>query len=361
MKPTRKERLRAALNAALDEYRILLVLARMFGPEERAQHDANVAAVDALTVSELGKHLTRASQACAKARRALKTRVPGKELRALMYDFLDGHEGRLLFLPKYILRALAPTLIEEVAGFSSVPEGARISLDVYGQLPRGHAGELRILEAALFEDMALHFNRAVSLEEEEEELARSDIRRLSIAYKIPWKARWASLRAAVTSAFFMLEAYLNSIAFDHLVLNGEQVSEKNHILLSEWEYSEKDGGRQRFVSFRNKLLQYPRIILGQEHPPLQETNCEPMRIVLEHARDLRDAVVHPNSRIHPVDDVPDKEIAFMSMDRSVAEEVVDSAIELVAAVETTIHGSEERLFWLARRGTEGTFAPEVFF
>lgn len=338
---------------------MLLVLARQFGPDDRDQLDANYSEVERLTVRELERFLTEVDGRVTDLRRILRARITPPALSKLLREALERPE-QLLFLPKFLVLKWVPGLEDAIPALKDVPEGARLSFDVWGMHPKGHPGELRILEAALFEDMALHFNQAISLDRAEQ-LPRTDTRRLTIRGKLPLKRKWASLRAALTSAFFTLEAYLNSIAFDHLQRHGDTLTEKDLTYLTEGDAGANAGhGRERYLSLREKLLQYQRIILGVAHAPLQENNCEALRIVVGHSKRFRDAVVHASPKTPTAPSMVDKEQAFLLLDLGTVATVIDATVELIEAIETQIHGTTRRLFWLQRRTAEGVFPDSAF-
>jgi hypothetical protein len=237
-----------------------------------------------------------------------------------------------------------------------------------GILPAGHTSEIRIIEAALFEDMCAMFNWAW-------DLTPRCIR--PAATKRDIKAAGAARRGTVVAAFYLIEAYLNSLAFDHVANHNDHLSEADLGKLTEWDYGKN---RQRFVSFRDKLLGYPRIILGVAAPPLQENNCPEIAFLLRQAKNFRDAIVHANPKPDPNTLEVEKDLAFwkigscnpifqadagsssssQELETNLWMRTADNAIEVVAKIETVIHGDVSRLFWLTRRPEGGPFPESVF-
>ena len=162
-----------------------------------------------------------------------------------------------------------------------------LSFDVNALNRVAHPIELRILEAALFEDMCVLFNRGWALHE------ASGIKPLD---KRELNEQAALRRAAVLASFYLVEAYLSSIAFDYLVDHASDPRTSDTDKITEWDHV-KD--KQRLVAFRDKVLHYPRIILGLPHPPLQENNCPEVKLLLTEAKQFRDAIVHANPRPDP--------------------------------------------------------------
>ena len=208
--------------------------------------------------------------------------------------------------------------------------------------------DFRLLEALLYEDMCALYNLALDLSKESEKATESRVR---------LKQAEAVKRAVVTSAFYFVESYLNGIAFDFLATANRTLSEKDLRLLTEWDTSR---GEPRYARFRDKLLHYPRIVLGLEHPPLQENNCEPLAFLLEQIKVLRDAIVHASPvTLGGNEAMSAKELALFEMDPQLIDSVVDQAIALVRLLERTVRGHDNFLDWLVERN-HGRF-PEAAF
>jgi hypothetical protein len=171
------------------------------------------------------------------------------------------------------------------------------------------------------------------------------------------KTAFALFRAAISSAFFFVESYINGVAFHYLASAGSASDQKTKDYLSEWDSVRK---RPRFNKTRDKLVHYPRIVLGVDHPPLQENNCPELAFIVTKAKQLRDSIVHASPTSDPESLLPEKEEAVYSLGFVDVEETVDSAIELVSKVETLVHGSTKFITWLKRRGPDGLFSEEVF-
>ena len=191
-------------------------------------------------------------------------------------------------------------------------------------------------------------------------LAReSHLNRRDTESKQAVKERVALQRATVVASFNVIEAYLNGLAFDHVELNGKKLDDAAKALLTEW-----DPVKQRplrYLSLREKLLKYPRLIMGVEHPPLQENNCVELKFVVETAKRVRDAIVHASPAPNIVTLDPEKEIAVHGVDFETAEQVVDATVTLIRKVEEKINGGDNRLRgWLHARSPDGAF-PDVAF
>jgi hypothetical protein len=142
-----------------------------------------------------------------------------------------------------------------------------------------------------------------------------------------------------------------------LATTKRKLSEKESDLLTEWDTLRN---KTSYVSLRNKLLHYPRIILNLDHPPLQESNCEPLNFLMEEVKSLRDAIVHA-SPISPGEIVviSDKELALFFLDQQLVNRIVDQTIVLVRIIEKQVRDHDHFLDWLLER-ENGRFPERAF-
>jgi hypothetical protein len=208
--------------------------------------------------------------------------------------------------------------------------------------------EWRLLEALLYEDLCALYNLSLDFAEKPDDRADSRVR---------FKQGEALRRAVVTAAFYFLESYLNGLAYDFRATTSRSLNERELELLTEWDTARNV---PRYARFRDKLIQYPRIILDREHPPLQENNCEPLAFMLEQIKTLRDAIVHASPvTLKPSEAMSSKELAIFDMAPELIDMIVDKTIELVRTIERTIRGDDKFLDWLKER-ENGRF-PETAF
>ena len=206
----------------------------------------------------------------------------------------------------------------------------------------------RCLEAVLYEDMCALFNiaRESHLQRREDESAKTLKRRLALQ------------RATVVAAFNVIEAYLNGIAFNHVELHPEQIDEESKIMLTEWDSARN---RARYISLRDKLLHYPKLIMNLEHPPLQESNCYEMKFLLEAAKALRDAIVHASPALTVATLEAEKEVAVHGVEFETVERVVDAVVALIRKLEEAVNDSDQRVRqWLLGRSPDGFFPDTAF-
>lgn len=273
------------------------MLARAYSSEQRVALDALLDAVPSF-----GKHHARAildkvttdvDQIC----RRLDPTLP----LSFFVEFVENapiQSDLFLYLPKWQLKHFFLGWERNLPGMEIYPEHTLVSIDLHGIHPHGYPGEVRILEAALFEDMCTLFNRAWDLTPQARDRSTP---------KMLLKECAATRRASVLAAFYVVEAYLNSIAFDYFISLGDDDPSPELEKIAEWDYTK---GRVRLVSLRDKLIHYPKIVARAKHPLLDENNCAELKYFLEVSKLFRDAVVHAGPRPDPHTYENTKEILF---------------------------------------------------
>lgn len=346
---TRRQRLQREALELLEELWLLAALTKGTSQTLKRRIGELRALVDGYTNREIEGVITSLQHDIRTRRELFGANLGRADIRRIR-EFGQG-SGAILYVPLWTLRTWFARFDERLPSYGKLPSHARLSVDLEGIYPDGYTGEWRLLEAALYEDMALHFNEAANVDLGPDVLPNLDGRKRI-------KRQAASLRGAVASAFFMVEAYLNSVAFDCVMKHWDELTERERALLTERDV--KDESRFKAVSFRDKLLQYPRVYLRAEHPPLQESNCPSMAFVLSEAMLLRDAIVHANPRLDTDSALSAREMAFVSLDLERCKAVVDAAVDLVLSLEAAIHGNIDRFGWMHRRGDSGLFPDEAF-
>ncbi len=208
--------------------------------------------------------------------------------------------------------------------------------------------EFWTLEFAIYEHMAGVYNTARRLTVEIQGREQSKEERKTLK---------GLSHSCVVHSFFFLEAYLNGIAFDHLASHEDSLTPDNISSLSEWD-SEKE--QRRLLTFRDKLLQYPKIVAGLDHPPLQENNCPELEFMVQRAKLWRDSIVHASPLPELATLRPIKEMGFIEVNFPEAEETVDTVIRLVQLIHAACGKPAEELACLLGRGNDGFFPPEAF-
>jgi hypothetical protein len=195
-------------------------------------------------------------------------------------------------------------------------------------------------EASLYEDMCFAYNQALAL--------------VGRTTKPELKAHTFYVRTSIISAYNFVESFLNGLAFDLLATCRRTLSQKERDLLSEWDSKNK---RQRYVNFREKSIQYPKIVLNQKTPPFTESDCPALDRLIQKIR-LRDAVVHSSPKI--IDGEAPKIRELIETEFTDSTIVVDAAVEFVKTVDDRVHRGRYDNAWLLPRSASGQFPPESF-
>lgn len=303
-------------------------------------------AINQADKTRLREIINELEQRIEKDRREHGIKVPN----SVLVNFLGQattRKGLNLLLPKYIFEKLIPKFHLLMPGFNAFPDHLKIGLDPGVNRTKKGDFELYLIEGIIFEDMCALFNLAKEYQAKENAQSPKKI----------VKIRRAFLRSAVTTAYYFVEAYLNGIAFDYYIKNKDKLEEESNTLLTEWDYR---SNKPKYISLKDKLIKYPRIILGVQHSPLQPNNCPEMEFIVGRAKIVRDSIVHssPALDLGPIETPKEKE--FFQLNINDVEEIVDKSISLVKKVETAIFGNDKRLFWLHARGDDGFFPDDVF-
>jgi hypothetical protein len=159
-------------------------------------------------------------------------------------------------------------MLAEVFSYHSqlnLPPHARISLDPLC-VARDYPGsfEVRILEASLYEDMCALFN----LSQEHYATIPTTQPPGAMDRKLAAKRHLALMRATLSAAFYFVESFVNGLATNYLYNHAGAISEKDRMMLTEWDSSKR---RYRFVTTRDKLIHYPRLVTGARFPRSMRT------------------------------------------------------------------------------------------
>lgn len=305
--------------------------------------------VDRATLKAANKQKMKVSINIASNRLTKLRRETGANFPIGTYtQFLRNHiypEGKVLLLQLITLFSKYPGIADALSN-DEVPIHASVELDCQGKYEDSGGFQYRILEAMLFEDMCSFWNEAcVILTTDKLHSKKRNIKRLHSCY-----------RAAVSSTFYMVEAYCNGIANEVMLTRSDELTEKERQLLTGWDAKQD---RSRYLTVRDKLLQYPRLFLRALAPPIQENNSAELAYFLSRAKEFRDAIVHAN----PAHDYktlgPKKTQTFENLNHAECAKVVDCSISVVDQVVTAI-GRRKAAFWLQKRRSDGLFDESVF-
>ena len=154
-----------------------------------------------------------------------------------------------------------------------------------------------------------------------------------------------------------IEAYLNGLAVDYFIEHMDSLSPEERSILRDWD---EGRNRPRYLSLRDKLIQYQRILKRSQHAYLQESNCLEIARFLQTVDLIRNPLAHPSPHFNPGTGRPDKELALYSVRLETACDAADCAVSLVRKLDEIICGHNNRIPWLLSRGSDGCFSPEAF-
>jgi hypothetical protein len=360
---------RKRLAEAVEEYQAILFLLGSLTKDALQDGEQVVQIAGTATRRQLDEMLAHCRQKLVELRESYAVRIASKEVVAIYRDVCSGsldrhdHYPSWAYFSKHRLAAWIGQYGRIHPPFDRLPLHARIALSRPPQPPRT---EVFLPEAILFEEMAMLFNEAVRAEVE--------LGTQIDPYKL--KRFRSFLHACHTTTFHFIEAYLNGIASDYAMRNAGKVSNRDLSVLTEWDFEKQ---REKRGSFRDRLIQIPRILLGLQHPPLTESNEPNIRTLLQEGKSFRDAIVHSSPSPSPKDlikaQTPDGRKAdaeaavFQRMNKEdylVISEVaplariVDAAIIVVGRIDRLIDGYMSQLGYLHQRNAEGVFPKETF-
>lgn len=185
--------------------------------------------------------------------------------------------GKTVHVPRTVYEEIFSRFGKIATGFQLAP--VHSSLELAGPPHDGYKEYLGFFtpETSLYESMAAQYNLYVSMEKSSD--------------KSKIKTRVSCARSCIFLSLGFVEAFLSGLA--QCVLISETVKDEKDLSLL-LERDPRDASRKKFVSFRQKLLQYPRIATGSDVPILTESNCEPLKFILEVGKELRDSFAHPS-------------------------------------------------------------------
>jgi hypothetical protein len=344
-----RDKLRAELNALNDEHMAMVALLGQMNRKLRGQFEARRANISSLSKQELRRALVNLKSQIRDLRSKTGASRRLGTYAALLRTHPMGGPGQAIMLPAYVAVELFrkyPFIADLLRKNLRAPH-THIELDPLGQYEPQEAYQFFVLEAVLFEDMCFYWNEACGVDFD---------RARPHAAKRQIKSLGALHRAAVSSAFYMVEAYCNGIALEVLLTREDVLTDRELEMIREWD-SKKS--RPRYVNIRDKLLHYPRLLVGASAPLLQENNCPELEQFLTSSKQFRDAIVHASPRADLGSIVSEKMRLFLALDREACEKAIDSAIRVIQRIGDAT-GRAGCLFWLRARSPDGRFDDSVF-
>lgn len=344
----RKDKLRVKAEKIYNEYQAIYSIINAATVQIRKDFEASAKAIVHFNKNELSDFITKIKGEMSNLRKHYGVKVPNSTILELVEKAKSGPKKKLLLIPKYLLNDIFSRYTNIIPDFNEFPNHMRIGLDLGVFRKKQGTVELYLLEAIIFENMCALFNllKKYQSEKQKADASKKDIKTYNALQK-----------STVVFAFFFVESYLNGIAFDFYSKNEDVLDYKTKALLTEWD-SEKN--RRLNLSLKEKILKYPRIIKGLEHPPVQESNSIEFDFIVNTAKLFRDSIVHASPKFDLEKYDPVKEKLFFDMTIDDVEQTVDYSIRLVERIEKEISGTTDRLWWLCKRGRNGAFPESAF-
>lgn len=349
----------------LRKFRALGIVICFIGPEEVRYLDSIIDNPSSISRDELKQIDERASLFLERASDRLGLKANTSELEELV-SIARETPDTMFYVPKEKMDEFidADSLLRDSI---TSPPHAKFGFYTEGA-PEGSSNEIFELDAALFEDMAIMLNQVLSSN------IGKNYESNSLEYKLDFKKERTYVRSGIRSVYAFLEGYLNCLAYD-IIKTKEYISESDMSLLIDEDY----------ISIREKVMKYPKIALGKDHPPIQENNCEHFELLISTKEIYRHAVVHPRPHltVKSIDNylpreyiskaeeegrsLPKsvlgnvKESMYLAMGVDDLKRLCDMAIGLVRRIEDELDGrySAEKM-WLVDREDSGGFPNEAF-
>lgn len=330
--------LRRRLRRASEEH---LALLTFFGAS-RAYISRVRTTLNAIPRSEVNLRLQQLRQGNAQIRVRYGVKVPTQTIVAVIKRARNAPAQKELLYSKHGIDHICDHYDKVLPTYHDLPLHARIAFPSDGFAKAGRI-EVTVMETLLFEEMCALFNL---YHRRRAEPVRS---------KIDAKTLNALAHAVGNGAYYFVEAYMNGLACDAVLGAFGDIELETKAIFAEWDPRKN---RRKRLSMRDKILRFPRLILGLEHPPLTESNCQELAYFLDDAKRARDAVVHP-SVLGGREGSPSNEMMLVGAHDWDIEKTVDSAIRLVRRVNSLAYPRRD-LAWLVERDVDGTFPESTF-
>lgn len=164
------------------------------------------------------------------------------------------------------------------------------------------------------------------------------------------RAQKFNCRMVVLSAFNLVEAYINGLAWEYTQTHDlSLMSERKRNLLTE---------ESRPVNLIDKLVKVPRIVAERDEAPLHETQ-DPLKTFVEVVKPFRDAIVHASPF-----EAPERFGGYDKLSRlydltvDTALQTVGITLEIISAIHRFVNGKGDMPHWIPSRDPEGRFLIE---
>lgn len=345
-----RSNLRKKVELMYRKYRAIMIFTSGITQNQRKKIDRNLKILPTLTRREILARLPEIKKILKEISERYGAKGTLQQMEKLINEKSKMPDETFLLLPKFhIQEELFDHYERSLPIFSDLPPHARIGIDVLGIRKQEGKMEFTLLEASLFEDMAALWNNTLEVSESVRTHGSEEAELI--------KRKNALKRATAKAVFNLLEGYLNGIALDISLTRDTTPDEE--MKLREWDAKRS---RQRPLSLRDKLLQYPKIALEKKHPPLDENNCQEMAKILELEQRIRHSLIHPKPGILQGGSVYNiREAVYIQLSNEEVAELCDLTVNLIEKINKTIEEKFGKVdLWLHRRDESGRFPNETF-
>ncbi len=234
------------------------------------------------------------------------------------------------------------------AVLNGAPLHSTVSLSFWGM-------QTEFPEMRLIDDIAVSFNAAVALEDEQKQF--QDISCYKAKAKQPQIAdilrrSAAERRFCILSCFNLVEAYINGIAWEYAqTTTFLKLTDKKKNLLTE---------KDRPVNIIEKIVKIPRIVAEKEEGPLHETR-DPLKTFIETVKPYRDSIVHasPFSASERFGGY-NKLQNLYEMNLETVRKAVEITLAIIGEIHRYLGGKSKLPMWVPKQKIDGTFEIDIF-
>lgn len=270
-------------------------------------------------------------------------------LLQLYQSAFASRPGEVVYLLKSRIKEMCSKYDQVLPDFYAFPQHAQISME-RGEL-RDEVGKvkIRVSEAVVCEDMCALFNEAESAHR---------AGRHASARAPERKAAAAILRATVTCAYRLLEAYLNGKAHDRLASDNETLKASERDLLQEWD---SKGKRHRFLRLGDKIKAFHRLLAMEAAGELSEETNPALARVIAMSVSMRNPLVHPKPSTETREVEPGRNEFVSDVDFSEVRALVLDVLSVIRAFEVATSGGTQGItLWFPKLGEDSRFGDDAF-
>ncbi|MEW6410840.1 MAG: hypothetical protein AB1483_00035 [Candidatus Zixiibacteriota bacterium] len=341
--------LRKRFTALYKKYRVISLLTGACDNAEQDVIDRQFDTLSNLSRNEIRRHMERLTDLVRNLSDHYGWKGTSNDIEMYLNETKDK-KSLILWAKKTHLQRLFSRYDNAMPIFDRLPPHARIGVDIHNAFERKGKAHYFIVEAALYEDMTALWNHTSELYEScDEQTASAEEAKLLLSL----------MRATARSAFCLIEGYINGLGWD--IALSQKLSKKYLTIVTEWDVDRQCAVRK---SLRDKLLLYPKIAMGKEHPLFDENSCIDMKELLQFEKKLRHSLIHPTPmpQLEGESSIFLRESVFLSpSDFSMIGDLCDVVVRLISKINEALDGLYgDAALWLKVRNPEGCFPTDTF-